>query len=64
MANTSNPLTIDFSKSLGFGLYYLPLIWDYSFSHYPFAEKFYTLHETSLFCCIDEPRIMKTFLQS
>ncbi len=49
-----DPIIFDLSKSLGFSLYCLPLVWDRFFCQYPFAEKFYALHKNSIRCQIYE----------
>jgi len=56
MKKSLDPLTIDLSKSIGYHLYCLPLIWDPSSAEYPFAEKFYALHLDSIRCQIYEKR--------
>ncbi|MBI5273042.1 MAG: hypothetical protein HY861_03565 [Chlamydiia bacterium] len=56
MTKPSDPVTIDFSASIVYGLYYIPFIGKEVPSPYPFAEKFYTLHRKSLRCQIYEDR--------
>ncbi len=46
MNKKSDPFTIDFTKSMGYHLYSLAFIGNETL--YPFAEKFYSLHQASI----------------